>query len=337
MRHLVTGSAGHLGEALMRSLRAAAIPCTGLDARPSAFTDIVASVTDRAALGPALAGVTHVHHAATLHKPHLGSHAMADFLEVNVGGTLLLLEEAARAGVRAFVLSSSTTVFGAALSAPPGAPAAWIDEDVRPVPKNIYGVTKRAAEDLAELFARTRGLPAVALRLARFFPEPDDDPARRASLGDANLKAVEFLHRRVDLADAVSAHLRAAARAEALGWGCFVVSATTPFLRTDAALLGRDAGAALAARLPDAASALARLGWRMPGRLDRVYDNARARAALGWAPATDFAAVLARAAAGRNPLGPLAEAVGVKDYHAGWLYAAEPMPVQDGPGSRGRP
>lgn len=311
---LVTGSSGHLGTALVRTLRRAGRGARGLDLRPSGTTDLVAAITDRAAVRAAMAGVTAVLQAATLHKPHVGSHAMAEFLATNVQGTLVLLEEAAAAGVAAFVGTSTTSAFGDALRPAPGAPAAWIDEGVRSVPRNIYGVTKEAAEGLCELFARRHGLPAVVLRLARFFPEPDDDPERRAMLSDENLKAVEFLYRRVEIADAVSAVLAAAERAPVLGWDRLIVSATTPFRREDVAALGRDAPSVLAARAPGVAAALARLGWGMLPALDRVYDNARARERLGWEPGTGIAAALARAEAGEPVLGPLAVEIGCLGY-----------------------
>ena len=50
MRLVVTGSAGHLGEALVRTLRERADDVVGLDLLPSPQTDVVASVTDRAAV-----------------------------------------------------------------------------------------------------------------------------------------------------------------------------------------------------------------------------------------------------------------------------------------------
>ena len=72
----------------------------------------------------------------------------------------VLLEEAAAAEVAGFVFTSTTSTFGRALAPPPGAPAAWITEDVTPVPRNIYGVTKTAAEDLCELVHRDHDLPS---------------------------------------------------------------------------------------------------------------------------------------------------------------------------------
>ena len=106
-----------------------------------------------------MAGVRAVIHAATLHKPHVATHARQDFVDVNVSGTLTLLEEAVRAGVGAFVFTSTTSTFGSALTPAAGEPAAWVTEEVAPVPRNIYGVTKLAAESLCELFARKERLP----------------------------------------------------------------------------------------------------------------------------------------------------------------------------------
>ena len=78
-------------------------------------------------------------------------------------------------------------------------------EDVAPVPRNIYGVTKTAAEDLCELFHRKLRLNCLILRTSRFFPEEDDRKETRQAYDDANIKANEFLDRRVDLEDVVSA------------------------------------------------------------------------------------------------------------------------------------
>ena len=242
MTLLVTGSSGHLGEALVRTLRAQGRSVLGLDVLPSPFTNLVGSIADRAVVARAMEGVRTVLHAATLHKPHVATHGREAFVETNVLGTLILLEEAQRAGVEAFVMTSTTSAFGDALKAPPGAPAAWIDETVTPVPKNIYGVTKTAAEDLCRLFWRNERLPSIVLRTSRFFPEADDDPDARAAFAPDNLKANEFLYRRVAIDDVVDAHLLAAERAPPIGFGRYVISATTPFRRDDAARLRSDAG-----------------------------------------------------------------------------------------------
>jgi UDP-glucose 4-epimerase len=313
---LVTGSAGHLGEALMRLLRARGQPARGVDLRPSPFTDAVGSIVDRGFVGAAMAGVRAVLHAATLHKPHVGTHAAQDFVDTNVSGTLALLEAAAAGAVEAFVFTSTTSAFGSALTPPPGAPAAWITEAVAPVPRNIYGTSKLAAEALAELAHRRDGLPVVILRISRFFPEGDDDPATRERYDRDNAQVNELLYRRADIADVAEAHLLAVARAPALGFGRFIVSATTPFGPEDLPGLRRDATAIVARRFPEAAEVYAGRGWRLFPTIDRVYVNGAARAARGWRPVHDFGQALAALADGRDFRSPLAGAVGAKGYHA---------------------
>lgn len=327
MRILVTGSAGHLGEAIQRLLAArGGAEGVGLDILPSPFTRHVGSVTDRAFVRRCLAGVDAVIHTATLHKPHVATHSRQDFVDTNIAGTLALLEESLAAGVKAFVYTSTTSTFGAALEPPPGAPAAWITEDVVPVPKNIYGVTKRAAEDLCELFHRREGLPCLILRTSRFFPEADDSKTVREAYADANLKANEFLFRRVDVADAAQAHLLAVEKAAQIGFGRYIISATTPFTPDDLAGLRRDAPAVVASHVPGYGAAYDKLGWRMFPDIGRVYVNAAAREALGWQPEYDFARVLEQAAAG-EPIGSaLARQVGIKGYHAE-IFEEGPYPV----------
>src|SRR5207302_1858633 len=148
MAILVTGSAGHLGEALMRTLLDRGYEAVGVDIKPSAFSHRVGSVTDRDFVRRAMAGVHAVIHTATPHKPHVATHTRQNFVDTNVTGTLNLLEEATAAGVDGFIFTSTTSVFGRALVPTGGAPSAWITEDVVPLPKNIYGVTKAAAENL---------------------------------------------------------------------------------------------------------------------------------------------------------------------------------------------
>jgi UDP-glucose 4-epimerase len=312
---MVTGSAGHLGEALVRVLGEEGHEVRGLDVLESAFTSVAGSIVDRAVVRESVRGMDAVLHAATLHKPHVGSHGRADFVDTNITGTLNLLEEAVAAGVGRFVFTSTTSAFGRALTPPPGEPAAWIDEAVAPVPRNIYGATKTAAEDLCELVHRDHGLPCLILRTSRFFPESDDRDDVRASYDDANLKVNELLYRRVDLEDVVSAHRLALERAPQIGFGRYIVSATTPFTRDDLAELRADAPAVVRRRFPEYEAIYARRGWRMFPSLERVYVNERARRELGWAPRYDFAHVLGRLEAGEDHRSPLALAVGAKGYH----------------------
>jgi UDP-glucose 4-epimerase len=316
VRILVTGSAGHLGEALVRVLGADGVDVVGIDVLDSPHTSAVGSVADRDFVRRRVKGVDAVLHAATLHKPHVASHTRRDFVDVNVIGTLNLLEEAVAAEVGCFVFTSTTSVFGRALTPGEGEPAAWITEDVAPVPRNVYGATKTAAEDLCELVHRDHGLPCVVLRTSRFFPEGDDREEVRGAYDDANVKVNELLYRRVDLEDLVSAHRLALERAAGIGFGKYIVSATTPFARDDLAALRGDAPAVVRRLFPDYERVYAERGWAMFPGIDRVYDNARARADLGWAPRYDFRRALDLVAAGEEFRSELARTVGAKGYHA---------------------
>ena len=327
MRLLVTGSAGHLGEALVRTLRDLRHEVVGLDVLDSPYTTKVGSITDRPLVRRCMAGVRAVFHAATLHKPHVATHSRQDFVDVNVTGTLNLLEEAAAAGVDSFVFTSTTSVFGDALAPPAGAPAAWVTEDVAPVPKNIYGVTKAAAEDLCQLFHRNKGLACLVLRTSRFFPEEDDDKSVRDAYPDDNAKANEYLFRRVDIQDVVDAHLLASGRAPQIGFRKYIISATTPFLPDDLPELRVDASRVVRRRVPGYEAEYARRGWRMFPSIGRVYVNRRARDELGWQPRYDFKSILDRLAAGDDLWSPLARAIGSKGYHAE-VFADGPYPVE---------
>ncbi|MDF3022517.1 MAG: 3 beta-hydroxysteroid dehydrogenase/Delta 5--_4-isomerase [Steroidobacteraceae bacterium] len=315
MKILVTGSAGHLGEALMRTLRDHGNSVVGIDLLPSPFTDVVGDIANRKLVDECMRGVTHVLHTATLHKPHVATHARQVFVDTNVTGTLNLLEAAVANKVKAFVFTSTTSTFGEALTPPPGSPAAWITEDVVPIPKNIYGVTKTAAEDLCRLFHRNAKLPCLVLRTSRFFPEEDDVAERASAYEEANLKVNELLYRRVDVEDVVSSLLLAMEKAPALGFGKFIITATTPFQREDLAQLGTNAPAVLAKYFPEYPEIYARLGWKMLPTLDRVYVNARARELLGWRPEYDFAHALRCVAAGKDYRSPITSSIGSKGYH----------------------
>jgi UDP-glucose 4-epimerase len=326
MKILVTGSAGHLGEALVRTLKGLQRDVVGLDILASPFTSHAGSIIDRAFVKRHMAGVHTVFHAATLHKPHVATHARQDFIDTNITGTLNLLEEAAVARARSFIFTSTTSVFGEALIPPARAPAAWVTEEVTPVPKNIYGVTKAAAEDLCQLFYRNQALPCIVLRTSRFFPEEDDNPKIRAVYADANIKANEFLHWRVDIEDVVSAHLAAAERAPALGFGKYIISATTPFRPEDLAGLRADAPSVVRRRVPGYEAEYARRGWTMSPAIDRVYVNDRARSELGWQPCYDFGAIIAGLRACDDPRSRLAREIGSKGYHAE-TFADGPYPI----------
>ena len=314
MKILVTGSSGHLGEALVRSL-VDQHEVVSLDIKPSPFTNTVGSITDRALLKHCMPGVQTVFHTATLHKPHIVTHSMQQFLDTNTQGTLNLLEAAVEANVSQFIFTSTTSVFGEALRANSSGFVPWVTEDLTPIPKNIYGVTKYAAENLCRLIHRKHGLPCIILRTSRFFPEEDDDRNQRQAFSDDNLKANEFLFRRVDVQDIVDAHCLAQEKASSIGFGKYVISATTPFRYEDCNALRTNAASVVEKRVPEYREIYQQLGWKMFNGIDRVYVNDHARRALGWQPTYNFAHVLRLIERNEEPRSPLAKLVGAKGYH----------------------
>ncbi len=266
---------------------------TGLDVAAGAATQVIASVADREAVFAAVRdrAIEAIVHCGALHKPDIARNPRQAFIDTNITGTLNLLEAAVEAGHPRFVFTSTTSLMVRAdVRAGPGPEGAWwMDEDFAPLaPRNVYGASKLAAEAMCRVVARDSGMAVAILRTSRFFPEPDDTLTEPSG---ENLKANEFLNRRLSVADCAAAHLAALDRIE--GCETFVISATPPFAREDAAELAKDARAVIAERFPDAAQLYARRGWVLPERIARVYVPAKAEQVLGWRAKTDFAAILA--------------------------------------------
>lgn len=293
MRILLTGSSGWLGRYLAPRLRSIGHAVIGLDVAPGIDTDVLGSVADRATVDRVFArGIEAVIHAGALHKPDILRHAEQAFIDVNVTGTLNLLAAAKAAGHDRFIFTSTTSLMiSQAIRDETSRTAVWLDETSGPLaPRNIYGVTKLAAEGLCRLYATEHGLPCVVLRTARFFPE-DDDTHR--SLSGENLRANELLHRRLTAEDAAEAHIAALDRAPQVGFDIFIVSAPPPFDRAEAAELKQDAAAVISRHFPDAPKLFARRGWTLPASIGRVYDPGHAERRLGFRCRTDFADLLA--------------------------------------------
>ena len=232
MRVLLTGSTGWLGRYLAPMLRAAGHQVTGIDVAPGPDTQVVGTVADRALVERTVLshGIEGVIHAGALHKPDIVRYSRQAFVDVNVTGTLNLLEEAAAAGVERFVFTSTTSLMiTQAIRDETATEAVWLDETSGPLqPRNVYGITKRSAEELCRLVRAETGMPVIVLRTARFFPE-DDDTHR--DLSGENMKANEFLNRRLTVEDCAAAHVAALEKVPDVGFGLYVVSAPTPFPR----------------------------------------------------------------------------------------------------------
>lgn len=300
MNILVTGSSGWLGQTLVPRLERDGHRVIGLDPEPGPTTKIVGSVVDRALVREVIrdCGIEAIVHAAARHKPHIETHDNSEFVAVNVQGTLNLLEEAVSPGskVDRFIFTSTTSLMisqkirdGRAGGA---REAVWINETMAPLqPRNIYGVTKLAAEELCRLFNHLHKLPILVLRTSRFFPEEDDMAHAIAQSGE-NTKANEFLFRRLSVEDAAEAHVVALAKAPDIGFDTFIVSAMTPFKPADCRELIADAPAVVARYFPEYRKLYTKRGWTMFDSIDRVYDASKAAKKLGFVCRTGFAEIL---------------------------------------------
>ena len=283
---LVTGSSGYLGAAIAQALRLRGIEVVGLDLRAGPSTGVIAAVEDEAAVAAAIAGCGGVVHTAALHAPHAASHSEADFRRVNVGGTAAVLRAAALRHGCAVVCTSTTslTITPDVQARQARGECVWLDERSTPcggdlppehAPRNKYGRTKRAAELLCQEAAP--GTAVVELRVSRCFPE-DVLETLPEPMALANIKCNELLGRRVALVDVVDAHLRALARAPALGRAKFTLCAAFPWPREATPAAGVAVAQMLRRERPGAAAVFEARGWRLPGSVGRVYDASASEA-----------------------------------------------------------
>jgi nucleoside-diphosphate-sugar epimerase len=277
MRVLETGSSGQLGAEVARRLASTAT-VIGLDMRPGEWTTHVGDVADADLLADLLRGVDVVIHIASLHAPHVGQRSPQDFIDTNITGTLRLLETASAAAVRRFVYTSTTSVYGYAL-VPDDQEAVWVTEELTPRPRDIYDITKLAAEELCRLFARDHNLPTICLRVSRFFAQAPE------------VMAGYRLYRGADVRDIAAAHVLAA-RNEDIAFDIFTISSRTLFRREDTPELLTNAPAVIRRYYPDAEAVFRAHGWTLPARIDRVYVTEKAERLLGYAPRQNFAELL---------------------------------------------
>jgi nucleoside-diphosphate-sugar epimerase len=176
MRVLITGGYGFLGAWIIRRLLADGAQPFVYDLRAderrsrqivpaerlSEVTFVPGNVTDQATLSAALAthGITHVIHLAGLQVPTCRANPILG-AQVNVQGTLAVLEAVSRAQPRPqLVYASSAAVFG-----PPSAyPAGPLDDNVQLSPSTHYGYFKCCNEGNARIYWQDHQLPSVGLR-----------------------------------------------------------------------------------------------------------------------------------------------------------------------------
>lgn len=269
---MVTGSSGQLGAAIS-SMLAENHMVRGIDLVPGEFTTDVGNIVDRDFVFSVAEKIEYIIHTGSLHAPHLATHSEQEFIDTNIRGTLNLLEASVEKGIRRFVYSSTTSLYGQAMVSSES--AVWVTEDLLPKPRDIYDVSKIAAEGLCEMFSQKHGLPCISLRVSRFFPETE------------YLTTIYRLYRGVDVRDAAHAHILGMT-AVTEGYGVFNISALSPFSRDETCDLLHDAPSVLLRHFPDLGGLFAKKGWDLPKSIDRIYSIERAKNILGYCPIFNF-------------------------------------------------
>jgi len=176
MKVLVTGGAGFIGSHIVEHFQGLA-EVRVLDNLRSGFKrnldglrcDFVeGSILDRECVRRAVQGVDYIFHLAAMISVPESMAKPVECNELNTHGTLVVLEEAARARVKKFVLSSSAAIYG-------DNPVTPKLETMLPEPKSPYAITKLDGEFYCKMFADEGRLPTACLRYFNVFG-PRQDP-----------------------------------------------------------------------------------------------------------------------------------------------------------------
>lgn len=166
MKYLITGAAGFLGSALANRLVMEGHSVLGVDdlstGDPKALlTDVqfmLGDVNDRSRLWTLLQGIDCVYHlAAKVSVPESVLYPR-EYNQVNVGGTVTLMEAMRDVGVSRVVLISSGTVYG-------DQPLQPVNEAFLANPQSPYAVSKLAAEYYVRTIGSLWHIETVALRV----------------------------------------------------------------------------------------------------------------------------------------------------------------------------
>jgi len=265
---LVTGSSGHSGSAILKSLRSQ-YEVIGVDLINGPETDKIGSIADSAFVNKIMKSQDAVIHTASLHAPHIATHTREQFIDVNIKGTLNLLEAAKTHGVSKFVYTSTTSLYGEQFEN--DEQAAWITEELSPIPRDIYDITKITAEQLCKDFHGINGLETVVLRVSRFWNEPLPN------------KVFYRMYRGVDVRDVVYAH-ELALKTDLGSFQIFNISAQSPFTPNDLKSLRLDMLHVLQEKAPSLLKTFKKRDWQLPSFIDRIYVIEKAQRLLGYQP-----------------------------------------------------
>lgn len=174
-RVIVTGGSGFLGHHLCRALLAAGHTVKNIDLRPNPEVDTVtADICDTERMLVEIRDADVVFHLAALIEAGESVKFPQKFVDVNISGTVSVLEAMRQNQVPTFIFSSSAAVYGEPLRVP-------ILEDDRTLPINPYGMTKLAMEALVSSYVASYKMTGIGLRYFNLYgPEEHHQPESHA-------------------------------------------------------------------------------------------------------------------------------------------------------------
>lgn len=176
MKVLVTGGAGFIGSHIVEHFQGKA-DVRVLDNLRSGYLKnleglehefIEGSITDREIVKKAVEGVDYIFHMAAMISVPESMEKPIECVEINCTGTLVVLEEAAQAGVKKMCFSSSAANYG-------DNPVVPKIETMLPEPKSPYAITKLDGEYYCDMFSREGKLATGVMRYFNVFG-PRQDP-----------------------------------------------------------------------------------------------------------------------------------------------------------------
>lgn len=274
MRVLVTGLSGRLGAVTVNHLRKFGHEVVGIDLIPADTTNERIDILNKDVVLVATQNIDAIIHTAAIHGKHYElNYPREAFIDVNIYGTLNLLNASIVNGVKKILYTSTTSIYGDAMV--DANQAVWVDEELPIKPRDIYDITKQTAEQLCKDFFYREGLQTSVYRVGRFLPETD------------NLKLNHRLYRGLDEHDGAEG-LRLALEQTFPEFEIFNITSSSPFKKDELIQLKQNAAEVIKKHYPQAETIYQSKGWEFQKSIDRVYVSDKAKRYFGYEPKFTF-------------------------------------------------
>jgi nucleoside-diphosphate-sugar epimerase len=271
---LVTGSSGQLGREIVKQLKLRDYEVLGIDVVESDTTNKLINIRNKEQVKNITIGMDAIIHTAAIHGKHYElKYPREEFIETNINGTFNLLRACVENGVKKFLYTSTTSIYGKSMVN--SKEAVWVDENLIPAPRDIYDITKLTAELLCQDYFEKENLETTILRVSRFLPEAE------------NTKAIHRLYRGLDEYDGAIGHILALEK-QFKTFEIFNISNESPFQKEDLKTLISDPKEVMKKYYPGIEEIFEQKAWVFPKSIDRVYSIEKAKKELGYKPINNF-------------------------------------------------